>query len=303
MTTLVTPALPLSDPVPLAAPDRTWTRWLGPLISLALLAVVLLDYSRFELRADTRLLAAAPAFWVLFVLYFLCTALWEWVIYRRLWNIPASGIAALLRKDITNELLLGYLGEVYFYAWARQRVQLTAAPFGAIKDVAILSAMVANLVTLALLPLGLALLGNLPPQVDPLALKLSTVAFLATSLIPLLLRRRLFSLPRADLWFVAGIHALRVVCAIALYAWLWHLLLPTVAIGWWIALAALRQLVSRLPLAPGRDVLFAAIAAFFVGRHSEVAALLALLATLTVAFQIAVGAVLGATGLIERTGR
>ena len=303
MTALAATALPPSDPLPLAAPGRAWTRWLGPLISLALLAVVLRNYSRFELTADTRVLAAAPAFWVLFVLYFLCTAVWEWVIYRRLWNIPASGIAALLRKDITNELLLGYLGEVYFYAWARERGRLTTAPFGAIKDVAIVSAMVGNLVTVALLPLGLALLGNLPPGVDPLALKLSAAAFLATSLIPLLLRRRLFSLPRADLWFVAGIHALRVVCAIALYAGLWHLLLPAVAIGWWIALAGLRQLVLRLPLVPGKDVLFAAIAAFFVGRHSEVAALLALLATLTVAFQIAVGAVLGATGLIERTGR
>ena len=294
---------PPPDPQLLAAPGRAWTRWLGPLISLALLAAVLREYSRFELTESTRLLAATPAFWVLFVLYFLCTALWEWVIYRRLWNIPASGIAALLRKDIANELLLGYLGEVYFYAWARARVRLTTAPFGAIKDVAIISAMAGNLVTVALLPLGLALLGNLPPEVDPLALKLSTAAFVATALIPLLLRRRLFSLPRADLWFVAFIHVLRVICAIALYAGLWHLLLPAVEIGWWIALAGLRQLVSRLPLAPSRDVVFAAIAAFFVGRHSEVAALLALLATLTVAFQIAVGAVLGATGLIERTSQ
>ena len=301
MTALAATAPPIPDPVPLEAPGRAWTRWLGPLISLALLAGVLREYSRFELTADSRVLAAAPAFWLLFVLYFLCTALWEWVIYRRLWHIPATGIAALLRKDITNELLLGYLGEVYFYAWARQRVRLTAAPFGAIKDVAIVSAMVGNLVTLALLPLGLALLSNLPPEVDPLALKLSVGAFIATSLVPLIFRRRLFSLPRADLWFVARIHALRVVCAIALYAGLWHLLLPAVEIGWWIVLAGLRQLASRLPLVPGRDVLFAAIAVFFVGRHSEVAALLALLATLTVAFQIAVGAVLGATGLIERT--
>ena len=291
----------MSDPQPLEVPVRAWTRWLGPLISLALLAGVLREYSHFELSEITRLLAATPAFWVLFVLYFLCTSLWEWVIFRRLWNLPVSGIAALLRKDIANELLFGYLGEVYFYAWARQRVRLTTAPFGAIKDVAIVSAMAGNMVTLALLPLGLALLGNLPPEVDPLALKLSVAAFLATSLIPLLFRRRLFSLPRADLWFVAAIHSLRVVCAIALYAGLWHLLLPAVEVGWWIALAALRQLVSRLPLAPSRDVVFAAIAAFFVGRHSDVAALLALLATVTIAFQIAVGAVLGATGLIERT--
>lgn len=301
MTALTIGALQSADPAPLAVPGPTWTRWLGPLISLALLGGVLRDCSNIDLTANTHRLAAAPAFWVLFVLYFLSTPMWEWLIYHRLWRIPASGIAALLRKDITNELLLGYLGEVYFYAWARQRVGLTTAPFGAIKDVAILSAMSGNLVCMALLPLGLALLGSLPPGIDPLALELSATAFVATSLIPLVLRRRLFSLPRADLWFIARIQAVRVVFAIALYAELWHLLLPTVAIGWWIALAGLRQLVSRLPLVPGRDVLFAAIAGFFIGRHSEIAALLALFATLTMALQIAAGAVLGATGSIERT--
>jgi hypothetical protein len=112
--------------------------------------------------------------------------------------------------------------------------------------------MSGNIVTLALPPLGLALLGNLPPGIDPLALKLSAAAFLATSLIPLALRQRLFSLPRAEHWFIARIHVVRVAFAIAPYAGLWRLLLPTVAIGWWIALARLRQLVSRLPLVPGR---------------------------------------------------
>lgn len=301
MTALAASPPPQADPAPLATPGPTWTRWLGPVVSLALLGGVLREYSGFQLSADTRLLTAHPAFWALFVLYFLSTPLWEWLIYRRLWRIPASGAAALMQKDITNELLLGYLGEVWFYAWARQRARLTTAPFGAIKDVAILSAMAGNLVVLALLPLGFKLLGNLPAGIDPLALKLSVAAFLATSLIPLALRRRLFSLPRADLWFVARVHAARVAVAIALYAELWHLLLPTVAIGWWVALAGLRQLVSRLPLVPGRDVLFAAIAGFFVGRHSEIAALLALFATLTMALQIALGLVLGATGAIERT--
>jgi hypothetical protein len=41
----------------------------------------------------------------------------EWVIYRHLWRIPFSGLGALLRKLVSNELLLGYLGEVQFYAW------------------------------------------------------------------------------------------------------------------------------------------------------------------------------------------
>jgi hypothetical protein len=278
---------------------RKWTNWLGPLISLALLAGVLHEYSRFELRADSHLLAAGIGFWALFVLHYLATPLCEWLIYRRLWRLPSAGIAALLRKEITNDLLLGYLGEVYFYAWSRQRAKLNASPFGAIKDVAILSAVLSNVLTLALLPLAVALIGNLPPGVDPLALKLSVAAFLFTSFVPLVFRRRLLSLPVGELWFITRVQMARVGMGIALYAALWHLLLPQVAIGWWIALAGLRQLVARLPFAPSRDVLFAAIAGFFVGRHSEIAALLALFGAMTMLLHLVLGAVLSATGLLE----
>lgn len=283
--------------------NPTWTRWLGPVISLALLAGVLREYSRFELRAESHLLTAGFGFWILFVLHYLSTPLCEWLIYRRLWQISSDGIAALLRKQISNDLLLGYLGEVYFYAWARQRMKLAASPFGAIKDVAILSAVSSNVLTLALLPLGVAQVGNLPSGVDPLALKLSVLGFLATSFAPLIFRRRLLSLPRRELWFIARVQGLRVAAGIGLYAALWHLLLPAVAIGWWVALAALRQLVARLPLVPSRDVLFAVIAGFLVGRHSEIAALLALFGALTMLLHIALGAALSATGLFESAQR
>jgi hypothetical protein len=288
---------------PLAGNGPAWTRWLGPLVSLALLAGVLREFSRFELSADGRLFEGGAMFWAIFVVYYLATPLWEWLIYRRLWQLPPDGILALLRKEITNELLLGYLGEVYFYGWARQRARLTAAPFGAIKDVTILSAAAGNVVTLCLLPLGVALVGNLPPGIDPLALKLSVGAFLVTTLAPIAFRRRLFSLPRRALGEVALFHAGRVTFTMGLYAALWHLLLPQVAIGWWIALAALRQLVGRLPLAPSKDVLFAAIAGFFVGRHSEIAALLALLGTVAMLFHLTLGLILGATGILERQAR
>jgi len=288
---------------PLVDKEPEWTRWLGPVISLTLLGGVLREFTRFEVRADSHLFAAGTAFWVLFVAYYLATPLWEWLIYRRLWRLPPDGILALIRKEIANELLLGYLGEVYFYGWARQRAALTTAPFGAIKDVAILSAATGNLITLAMLPLGAALIGNLPPGIDPFALKISIGAFLVTTLAPIAFRSRLFSLPNDALRDVALLQAGRVAVTMGLYAALWHLLLPQVAVGWWLALAALRQLVGRLPLAPSKDVLFAAIAGFFVGRHSEIAALLALFGSVTMLFHVTLGSILGATGMFERRSR
>ena len=50
--------------------------------------------------------------------------------------------------------------------------------------------------------------------------------------------------------------AARIAATIGLSALLWHLILPSVALGWWLLLATLRQLVSRLPLVPNKDVVF-----------------------------------------------
>ena len=65
------------------------------------------------------------------------------------WDMPAQADLGAakdkLKKLIGNELLLGYVGEVYFYDWARRHVKMEGSPFGAVKDVAILSALAGNL--------------------------------------------------------------------------------------------------------------------------------------------------------------
>ncbi len=68
------------------------------------------------------------------------------------------------KKRISNDVVMGYSGEAYFYAWARQRAQLVAAPFGAVKDVSILSAIAGNAVTLAMIAIALPVGRNLIPH-------------------------------------------------------------------------------------------------------------------------------------------
>ncbi|WP_447407187.1 hypothetical protein, partial [Clostridium perfringens] len=80
--------------------------------------------------------------------------------------------------------------------------------------------------------------------------------------------RRLFSLSRPDLRFVIFVHTARIATTTLLAATLWHLLLPAVALEWWIVLAATRLLLSRLPFMPNHDVVFAGVATFLVGATS-----------------------------------
>ncbi|MGE5721097.1 MAG: hypothetical protein ACM3YM_01440, partial [Sphingomonadales bacterium] len=145
------PSMESADPAPLAVAKRSWPRWLGMAISAAVLIAALAQIDKLDLRQVWSLIPSSPGFWLVFAAAYFTTPFSEWIIFRRLWRLPPSGFLALARKRIGNEILLGYIGEVYFYAWARKRAQLTGAPFGAVKDVAILSALVGNAVTLGLM--------------------------------------------------------------------------------------------------------------------------------------------------------
>lgn len=290
------------DPAPLIQSGRNWTRWAGPLLSALILVVAVAQFRHLSPASLSALMPRAPLFWAIFGVNYLAGPFSEWVIFRRLWSIPAEGFVALLRKLVSNELLLGYLGEVYFYAWARRSSQITTAPFGAIKDVAILSALVGNVVTLLMVALAFPLLGAVDAGLNRWEVAGSILFVLLTSMVTMVLRRRLFTLPRGELWIVAGIHFLRVAGKIILSAIMWHLLLPVVALSWWILLGTLRQLISRLPFVPNKDVVFAGMAAFLIGRDNEIVAAMALMASLTLAAHLLLGIVLGASELL-REGR
>ena len=84
----------------LPAAGRRWTSVASGLISLAILAVALVQLHGTPVAHILSLVPRRPAFWLVFVIAYLATPASEWLIYRRLWAIPASGFAALLRKRV-----------------------------------------------------------------------------------------------------------------------------------------------------------------------------------------------------------
>ncbi|MEE4451414.1 hypothetical protein [Novosphingobium resinovorum] len=267
------------------------------LLSLAVILAVIFETGSMELRRLPAMIPTSPLFWAIFAAAYLAAPAGDWVIFRRLWNIPASGMLALVRKKIYNELLLGYLGEAYFYTWARRRVALDAAPFGAVKDVAILSAITGNAVTLVLLVVAVPFLGFDKLGIDGRVLTASLAVLLAISLGAMVLRRRVFSLPPQDLWMIGRVHLARIVVSTVLLALLWHLVLPEVALSWWLYLSTLRLLVSRLPLVPNKDLLFAGITVVVLGEERDIGALMALMAGLILATHLVLGAAIALNDL------
>jgi hypothetical protein len=266
-------------------------------LSLAVIAAVIHELGRLDINHVIAMIPATPGFWLVFVASYFVAPASEWLIFYRLWSIPPAGFLALLRKKVYNELLLGYLGEAYFYTWARRRVSLDAAPFGAVKDVAILSAMTGNGVTMALLALMLPMVGSTQLGLDAHMLTLSLGVILAISVAAMVWRRRVFTLPREDLSMIAQVHLLRIALTTVLSAVLWHIVLPEVPLTWWMYLSTLRLLVSRLPLVPNKDLLFAGVAVVALGHERDIGALMAMMAGLILVSHIVLGSLLAVNDL------
>lgn len=286
--------------LPALQPERKlWSTWLSRILSAALLIAILLQLGQIGAK---QLHNALPQnLWflpVLLALYF-ALPIADWIIFRRLWALPASGFLILLAKRIGNEVLISYSGEVYFYLWARKRTELSAAPFGAIKDVNILSALAANLVALLLLFVTYPLISqlNLGQYTDE-SVTFAAIMLMMSFLI-LLFSRRVFTLERSQLWWIFGVHIVRLSAGVLLCALLWFIILPGPHFGFWLVLSMIRLLVGRLPFFPNKEALFAVIAIFLVGQDNAVSTLIALTASTMLAMHVLVAAILGALALIS----
>ncbi len=289
--------------IPLEAVDEPGrTRLAGlfsMLVSLALLVVAAFQFRNLSLAQVQGMIPVSPWFWMVFAGYYLAGPVSEWFIYRRLWVMPISGLGALIRKLVSNEILLGYLGEAQFYGWARGRLKFVTAPFGAIKDVTILSALVGNFATLAMLVWAWPLVASGHLGMEGRTVFVSLGVVLVTSFVILLFRERLFSLQRRELWFISAVHLARIAAVVIFSAWMWHLVLPAVEVSLWIVMATLRMLVSRLPLLPNKDVVFAGIAVFLLGHHVEIAGLMTLMAVLLLLTHLVVGGLFALADLFD----
>lgn len=293
------PSIGLSPEPPGRSRRVTWGRALTMALSVLVLAAAVWQARGLDPEDITALVPASPLFWVVFLLGYFAGPAGDWLIFRKLWGVTTRAFGALTRKLIYNELLLGYVGELYFYAWAKRKLPQAAAPFGAVKDVAIMSAMAGNIMTLALIALAYPYLALLPLAEYGNDIAWSLAFVVAISMVPFVLRRQILSLSRAELWAVFGIHTARIVATTGLNALAWSLVLPNVAIGWWLVLSAIRLLVSRLPFVPNKDVVFAGIAVLALGQDVDIAELMAMMAALILTTHLALALIFGLYDLVK----
>ncbi len=280
---------------------RDWKAWFSGIFSVAIIGVIAWNLRDFGVVGALALLPSNPLFWFAFAAYYVALPFADWVIFRRLWHLPVGGFAALLRKLVSNELLFSYSGEVWFYAWARTHGRINTSPFGAIKDVSILSALAGNLMTLTMLVIAWPFIGALPAQFHGKAIFESGAAIVALSMLIFFLKSKLFSLPASQLKGIFAVHLARLIATTLLSGLMWHLAIPTLSLSWLVILAMCQLLVTRLPLVPNKDLVFAGLTVSLVGHAAPISGVIAMIATLLLATHLLAGAILILPDLIKGT--
>lgn len=273
-------------------------RVLSLAISAAILIAAAWKLDHLGLARVEATLPRAPVFWLVFATQYLLLPVSEFLIFRKLWRLPARGFVELLRKLVSNEILVGYSGELSFYAWARRHAALDNSPFGAIKDVSILSALAGNIVTLFVL----AFVWRLASWHGVMNRHITAwvVVCLLVSLAALALRRRLFSSSASDLRYILAMHVGRAALAVLLSMLLWAAALPSTPPATIATFAAVQLLVARLPFVPNKDLIFAGVALGLAGFAAPLSALIVAIATMTYLTHVSLGVVLVAGDLAAR---
>jgi hypothetical protein len=296
-----------AEPIPVALPQSNptsgWRRLaalIGPVISIAILGGALWQVHALDWRTLITFIPTSPWIWIVLGVNYLSGPIGDWVIFRKLWKIPVEGIFPLVKKMIGNQILLSYVGEVYFYDWARRHVKMEGSPFGAVKDVAILSAIAGYAMTLLMLALAWPYVTKFGFGINGTELQWSIAIMLITGLAITLFRNRLLSLPRPDLLFVLGVHMVRLLVNTVLTAVLWSLMLPAVPLSSWLILSTGRLLVTRLPLIPNQEIAFAGALALLGGPVDKTHEMITVIALFITAIHIAVFIAMLLLDLVQR---
>ncbi len=288
---------------PVKSLKSRWPMIIAGVLSLAMIAGLAKQLLGSGLNGLSH---AAPDNWlyyIAFALMYVSPPLGDYIIFRRLWKIPLEGLGALIKKRIANEAVVGYSGEAYFYAWARTRATIVAAPFGAVKDVTILSAIAGNVMTLVMTAMALPFAIESLPERYYAGLAIGIPVVIAMCLPFLLFSRRVFSLDRKTLWWIFMIHSLRLSAGCLLIAFAWHFGLPGIGIGLWLVLSATRMLVSRLPFV-NKDLVFTTVTtAILAGQgasYTDLANLIAFTTALTLIVHVAFAGFFAVQAAIKR---
>jgi len=209
-------------------------------------------------------LPRTPWFYVIFVCIYLTIPVFQALAFGLIWGRrPLNLLPAMLKKRVYDKDVLDRSGDVYVYFWGRSNLDRNDRELlHHIKDNAITSAGASTLIAVVLLVvlLGLGYV-PLPEFIGRHSWAYGGAGLVALGVIVaagVRFRSTVFLLPARVLGLLVGIHLTRVLTQKVLLVAEWSVALPEIALSVWMIFLAVQIVTSRIPLLPGRDLIFMA---------------------------------------------
>jgi len=263
---------------------RFWILWKGVIrtgVQLAVFAAIVWQLTHTGWKDVWEGLPVHPLFYGLHVVLFVLLPAVEVQIYRPFWGLPRGILfGLLLRKRVFNEEIAGYSGEANLLMDVRALTGMETRPLiRTIRDVAIVSALCANLITILLLSFVLVFDWVPLPAftLDWSAWHISAILAAAALLLAagIRFRKALYAFTFRETLRVGGWHAGRFMAQHVLMVVQWAIVMPSVSLHVWLLYITVWVLINRLPFLPGKDLLFVSAGISLAGALGESTAVLA----------------------------
>ncbi|WP_142452571.1 hypothetical protein [Gracilimonas mengyeensis] len=235
-----------------------------------------------------------PVFYLLFLFLYFQLPFFEIFIYRITWTFDwLKSIPVFLLKKIYNKDLLGYSGEVYFYVWARNNLNLTDSEvLKTIKDNNIISSVASTLVAIGLLS---AFLFTDQIKIVEWFARQDQAYFWGGAIFLVVLvilfvhfRHQVISMPMKSAFSIFGIQTFRLILGQAVNVLMYYVVMPETPLYVWFTLLSVEIVLTRIPFIPNQDLIYVGmsigIAEGLAVSTSDIAALMLTKGVLNKAF-------------------
>lgn len=232
------------------------------IVGLAIIGIIAYQLTRIGWSEVFSSLPTQPLFYFIFVLLYLSLPTAEIFIYRQVWRFKRfDGFKAFVTKQVYNDEVMGYSGELYLYLWGRRRTGKSDKElFKNIRDNSILSSVTSHSVAVALIAF-LIWTGQIPlkewvGQADLVYISTGVLLVLALGALVVYFRRYLFALPVVKALRVLGIYYTRFTLHHALLMAQWSVVMPETPLYVWFSFVTLFIVINRIPFLPSKELVF-----------------------------------------------
>lgn|SRR5699024_6549195 len=246
-------------------------KWAQRLVNIGVLIWLVLQLNEIGWLKVWYSFPTEVLFYVLFLYQFFQLPLFEILIYRVTWQFDAlKSIPIFLVKRVYNKDVLGYSGELYFFAWVKETLKISGTEvFKIIKDNNIISSIASTLISLSLLA---AFLFTDQIQIIKWFAAQDKTYFLGGLLLIIILvflfikfRHFVISMPLKMAYKIFGIQTFRLLMGQLVNLLMFYVVLPDVPFHIWFTFIAVNLILSRIPFLPNRDLIFAGLSITIAG--------------------------------------